>query len=576
VNILRSILPLAVAAAAGTEYVIAQPGQLGKSRIAELMEAPDHLARMDRADRELWLEQSCARVAQTAQSEGFLDASCQASAGRIDSLEDRAVVRVDYSQGPIYRVGKVELSFIDHPTGAVPHPASLPVRTGEKFEQTQIVYMLQEVQQFYRRAGWLDASVVQNLSIARDSQRVDLRLDVDLGRLAIFSGMEIRFFGQHLTPSSRIAELWTLRPGDTIRNQDIAWFQRKIAQTRLFNQVRLDRVPARADTQRTDLRLDLTERIPGSLEFALSWEPMFGWGLGGTVRHQNVEGTFNALSLDARMAEHQQRARLGAGTPLLWGTPISLDLGLGIVQQRAQLPDSTLLRQITLSTDGTFSYQPTDWSTISLGLETERLTKYPMTGGNRVEYMFQTQLGGALDFRDEPFDPMEGWILRPTLGWGVQFGNDTSYVWTQAEGRYYLPLFWRFSSAFAVEGGYFFNNTTLDGSTVLWTGGPGTVRSYSYQELRFSPPPGYGYRPRMLRSSGELRMSLPWSTQIVGFLDVARLWNLGEHPDYFDASTAKIGYGVGLRKRISLLSLRLDFCFGRGSEVFAFDLAQAI
>lgn len=575
-NLVKIILALAVATFSGTEFVIAQPGQMGKSRIAELMEAPDHLARIPREEREVWLEQACSKVAQTAQSEGYLDASCEATFSKVDSLDDRVVVKVDFSQQGLYRIGGIAITFADRPTDSVPFPASLPVRPGERFEQSQILYVLQDVQQFYRRAGWLDASVVQNLSITKDSQTVDLRLEVTLGRLALFSGMEIRFYGRHLTPTSRIIDLWPLKKGDTIRNQDLAWFQRKIAQTRLFNQVRLDRVPARADTLMTDLRLDLTERIPGSLEFSLSWEPTFGWGLGGTVRHQNVEGTFNALSLDARMAENQQRSRLGWGMPLFWGTPISLDVGLGIVQQETQLPDSTLARQITLSTDGTFSYQPTDWSTISLGLETERLSKYPFGGGNKVEYMFQTQLGGALDFRDEPFDPMEGWILRPTLGWGVQFGNDTSYVWTQAEGRYYLPLFWRFSSAFAVEGGYFFNNTTLDGSTVLWTGGPGTVRSYEYQELRFWPPEGHGYRPRLLRSSGELRMNLPWSTQVVGFLDVARLWNEGEHPDFLDESTAKIGYGLGLRKRISLLSLRLDFCFGRGSKFLAFDLAQAI
>ncbi len=576
-NLFKTLLATAfVAAHAGTEFVVPQPGQMGRGRIVELMEPPEHLSRLPREDREVWLEQSCARVSQTAQSEGYLDATCLAAVTKLDSLEDRVVVKIDFAQKELYKVGAIAIAFTDRPADSIPVPASLPVRSGERFEQSQILYVIQEVQQFYRRSGWLDASVVQNLTIVKDSQRVDLRLEVALGRLALFSGMEIRFFGRHLTPPSRITDLWTLQKGDTIRNQDLAYFQRMIAQTRLFNQVRLDRVPARSDTLMTDLRLDLTERIPGSLEFSLSWEPNFGWGLGGTVRHQNVEGTFWALSLDGRMAEKQQRARLGTGRPLLWGTPISLDLGLGIVQQQAQLPDSTLVRQVTLSTDGTFSYQPTDWSTISLGLETERLSKYPLAGGNKVEYMFQTQLGGALDFRDEPFDPLEGWILRPTLGWGVQLGNDTSYVWAQGEGRYYQPLFWRFSSAFAVEGGYFFNNTTLDGSTVLWTGGPGTVRSYGYQELRFSPPPGYGYRPRLVRSSGELRMNLPWSTQIVGFLDAARLWNDGEHPEFLDASTAKIGYGIGLRKRISLLSLRFDFCFGRGSEVFAFDLAQAI
>lgn len=571
-----AFLLLASASFAAVDVQVAHPGEMGRSRIVELLEPPDHLARMDREERAAWLERACFQVTSTAQSIGYLDAACLATVAKSDSVSDRSEVRVDYDQGKLYQVGKVDVVFLDSVGQQPPGIPSLGLRPGQRFEQEPVLFALQEVQQYYRRRGWLDASVMQNLSVVRDSHQVHLRLEVTLGRVAVFSGMEVRFFGRHLTSSQRITSLFGPRKGDTIRNQDLAWFQRKLGQTRLFNQVKVSRVPARADTSLTDLRVDLTERVPGSMETSLSWEPKFGWGIGTGIRHQNVFGSFDALAFDARMAQEQQRARIGSGTPLFFGTPISFDAGIGIERQTAELADSTLNREITLSTDVTFAFSPTDWSTLSLGLETDREVKYPIESGKRVEYMFHTQLGGAVDFRDEPFDPLDGWILRSMVGWGVQFGYDTAYVWTQHEARLYLPLFWRFSTAYAVEGGFFFNNTTLDGSTVLWTGGPGTVRSYGYQELRFTPPPGFGLRPRLLRSSGELRLSLPWSTQMVGFVDAARLWNEGDRPDFLDLQTAKLGYGIGVRKRISLLSVRLDFCFGRGSERFAFDLAQAI
>jgi len=71
-------------------------------------------------------------------------------------------------------------------------------------------------------------------------------------------------------------------------------------------------------------------------------------------------------------------------------------------------------------------------------------------------------------------------------------------------------------------------------------------------------------------------MNLPWGLQAVGFLDWARIWSRGENADLFDLDKAAIGYGTGLRFHISLLTLRVDYSFGRGSDSWAFDLAQAI
>ena len=102
------------------------------------------------------------------------------------------------------------------------------------------------------------------------------------------------------------------------------------------------------------------------------------------------------------------------------------------------------------------------------------------------------------------------------------------------------------------------------------------MRSYQFNEAKVEPPEGVALRPRYVRASGELRLNLPWNVQVVGFQDWARLWNDGEEPDFEDLSKAWIGYGGGLRYRISLLSLRLDYALGRGPERWSFDLAQAI
>jgi outer membrane protein assembly factor BamA len=554
---------------------IGAAGRLGASRIVELIAVPANLAKQPVDSQELWMDVADSSVVLAARGEGFLDARCSIGIADVDTVSGKATVKVGYTEGRQYRYGRIVFAGPDG-SADPPVPPRLSVSTFDNYRPSRTNELLQESQQHYLKHGWLDASVEPELHVRPDSALVDVRLTVNLGRVAVFEAIEIRFKGRHITDPDILEGLWNLDVGDTIRNEHIAKYNRKIGQTRLFNMARLTRQPGRLDPERTLVIVELAERAPGSIDLGLSWEPKFGWGLDGTIRHKNVKGTLNELSFEAIMAQHRQKARLGTGNPLFLGSPISLDYGISVLQQDVELTDPSEYREFSLANDGTFSYLPTDWSNVSLSLITQRLTKYLHLGDPMVQYQFKTDLGGSLDFRNDPFDPTKGWTLRADLGWGGQFLNDTSYVWVQSIARVYQPLFWNFLSAFALEGGQFLNNTTADGSKIFYLGGSRSVRSYTFQGIRATPDPGQGLRPRYLRTSSELRLNLPLSLQAVGFLDWARIWNRGQDPDFLDLEKARLGYGAGLRYRFSLLSFRLDYSFGRGPERWIFDLAQAI
>jgi len=573
---LATILALS-ASLAWSRVDIPDAGHLGSGRIEDLISVPDGLARQSRDDREAWRQEAEESVVSAAHAEGRLDASCRITLAAPDSASDRQDVRVDYQEGPLYLFGQILLLFPDKPDSTIPQPSSLPAKSGQPFQQSRINALLQQTQQFYRHQGWLDATVLYTLATRPDSHFVDVRTEVRLGKVAIYDGLHVDFHGRHLTPASRISGLWRVAPGDTIRNEDVALFNRKLAQTRLFSQARVTRVASDSDSAKTDIVVDLAERIPGSGDLSLFWEPTFGWGVGGVVQHRNLEGSFINPSLQVSMAQGMQTGRIGAGTPLLAGTPVALDGGLSAQQQEAGLGDSAFYRESDLAVDGTFTYQTTDWSNVSLKLEGQRDTKDFNVGTSGTAYESSTDLGETVDFRNEPFDPVRGWMLRGDVGFGARiYPNDTIFTWVQAQGRYYQPLFWRFYSAAALDGGEFIDPTSFDGSKIFWLGGSRSVRSYGFDDLRAVPPPGYALQPRYVRASGELRMNLPFSLQAVGFLDWARVWNRGERADLFDLDKAALGYGTGVRWHISLLTLRVDYSFGRGSQSWAFDLAQAI
>lgn len=556
---------------------VPQTGHLGSGRIQDLAAVPEDLGRRTRDDRDGWRSQAAESIVSTARAEGRLEAACEVTILAFDTASGKSDVRIDYKEGPEYSFGNITFEFPDRGGALPPDPGSLPARTGQTFQQAKLNLLVQETQKLYRHQGWLDANVMYTLEVRKDSQKVDVRMDVGLGKIAIFDNIEVNFHGRHLTSSSRLTELWPLAAGDTIRNEDLQRYNRKLAQTRLFNQAKITRQKSSRDSTMTDVVLDMGERIPGTIDLSLSWEPTFGWGVGGLVRHRNVLGSFNELSAQTKIAEGVQSIRGGHYNPLLLGSPIALDDGITIQQQKAGLGDPSIYRELTIAGDGTFGYLPTDWTNLSLKLGTQRDTKYKGDGSTKITYQISADFGWTLDFRDEPFDPLQGWTVRTDLGWGDQFyPKDTTYTWIQSQAKLYQPLFWRFLSAFALEGGAFLSPTTFDASKIFWMGGPRTVRSYGYDELRTdtSFTNHHPLQPRYIRASAELRMNLPWSLQLVGFLDGARIWNKGQEPLLWDAEQWKKGYGPGIRYRFSLLSFRLDYSLNTG--VWAFDLAQAI
>lgn len=564
------------AVSADVRLEIPTPGALGRRGIEKLVDVPDSLARMEHREQEWWLQSAQAAVVSASRAAGRMEAACRVEFLMLDSARNEAKVLISYEEGPVYHFAAPLLRFADDSGPGTPPPRALPIRGGDVYSQERVSEHLQAVVEFYRRRGWLDASATPAVRADTSEDSMHLVVDVSVGRVAVFGGFSVSFDGKALTDTGFLRDLWGVEEGDTLRSEALAKFNRKMYRTRLFSSVRIDRRPMEDDSSRTRVSLVLKERKPGVVEGAVSWEPTFGWGLEGVVRHRNAFGRFHEFSVTGNVAEREQHLRGGYATPLLFGTPISLDYGLTAKQQSAGLVDPDPVREFSLSNEGTFSYPPTDWASLSLTLNTERLTKYYEMAPSQVLYQYAVILGGVLDFRDEPFDPISGWTLRGVLGNGGQFGFDSTYTWVQSQGKAWVPLFWRFLSATALEGGMFLNSTTVDGAGIFWQGGGRSVRSYKYNEAKVVPAEGEALRPRYLRASAELRMNLPWNVQLVEFQDWARLWNEGEEPDLDAISKAWIGYGFGLRYRISLLSLRLDYSLGRGSERWAFDLAQAI
>lgn len=572
----RTIAALLLACATafcGVKFELNQTGSgdLSRRHAEKLVAPPDSLPRMDADQRRAWLENATLILEQEARAQGFLSARVELQVQELDSAKGSAHLVAQLTWGQIYRFDAPSL-LIDVPTAAYPDTAKFAIRKGERFRQDQISLAIQQLSEHYMGHGYLGVIVLPALDIDTGLHLVRTAFDIRPGRVARFGGMQIE--GLKLTRPEILRGLWNANPNDTIRPTTIQSFTQKLYQAKLFSNVRVTPTPYRDDSSLSLVKVQVRERVPGSLDGLVSWDPIYGAGLEGVVKHRNVWGTLNELSLTGRLAQKDQLLQLGYGTPLLFGSDARMDYALSFEQLSAALADTTASRLFTIGNKGTFTYPVRSWATSWLTLTTSRNSYYYSGGRNRIDYAYSVELGQDFGQKNDAIDPTLGWSLSGVLGNGGEIGFDSSYSWISGQSRTWLPVWGPFLTAFALDGGMFLNSTTLDGAARFWQGGGRSVRSYGFNTLRDTT--SHALRPRYVRGSGELRVNLPLSLQAVWFTDWTRIWNEGQPSHIWEITHAPIGYGVGLRYKISLLSLRLDYAIGRGDERFTFDLSQAI
>lgn len=546
-------------------------GVLERKRVEELLAVPDTLLRMDPETRRSWLETSSAMVEQEIRAQGYLVGSGRVALEVIDSARNQALVRVEAKWGVLYRFAPVRLEIL----GEAPalDTSRLAIHAGMPFLQEAISQTLQQISEHYMAHGFLEVSCIPALDLDTSLHLVRTAFEVRPGRAVIFGGMAID--GLQLTRADIMRSLWNADLGDTIRPTTIRSFTQKLYQAKLFSNVRVTPTVHPTDSAFSLIRVNVRERVPGSVDGLISYDAIYGVGLEGVVRHRNVLGTLNELSLTGKLAQRDQLIQLGYGTPLLFGSDARMDYALSLEQQSAALSDTTAVRLLSLGNKGTFTYPIRNWITSWMTLTTARKSWYYPEGRNKVDYSYSVELGQDLAQKNDPVDPTLGWSLSGQVGNGGEIGFDSTYWWMSAQSKTWLPLFGPFLSAFALDGGLFLNSTTLDGASRFWQGGGRSVRSYGYSKLRVESEDA-ALRPRYVRGSAELRANLPLDLQAVWFNDWTRLWNEGDPSNLFQKKGMPWGYGFGLHYKISLLSLRLDYALGRGTERFTFDLSQAI
>ncbi|MHC5026902.1 MAG: outer membrane protein assembly factor BamA [Planctomycetota bacterium] len=197
---------------------------------------------------------------------------------RVDLSPDVKEAKVTFlvAEGRQYTLGSVAVETVDF--GEVVPPkvfspeqiaAMLEIKPGDVYRADLIRSSMQAIRDAYARLGRQGVQVNDTPIRRSDGPEVDLLIEIDEGtptRLGL-----VHISGNFLTRDKVIRRELRLKPGRPIDGTEITRAQRRLASTRLFNDVRITlQEPDEEDPLFRDMLVEIKERNTGSVNFGLA------------------------------------------------------------------------------------------------------------------------------------------------------------------------------------------------------------------------------------------------------------------------------------------------------------------
>jgi len=413
----------------------------------------------------------------------------------------------------------------------------------------------------YAEHGFLDASVTPKVQV-NDSAHLAL---VDF---SIHEGVRSRVGSINIVGADRTQPYVIIRElsfseGDTIKYSELIGSQRRLYLTGLFESVFVRPVsPAEGEAATSrEIRIELKEKQSSELAFSV------GYGTVEKARGRIELSTFN-LSGTARKAGVsteanfiKQGASVSFSEPWTLGTRWRTDLSLfGQLRQEPAYHAEILGAKLTVGR----KLGAHTTASLSFRLENTNLSRVDLVGP--VEDMDprirSTALTFSHDTRDNLFDPSQGWYvnLSNEVAGSFLHGSNT-FVKSVLTVKKFRPLGRQAVLGSALEFGWmdsFGETDDIPLNERFYTGGPTSLRGFSYQEVGPLDVNGepLGGQLKLVWNLLELRQSIYRMVGGALFIEIGNVWL---NPDKASLSDLRADIGAGLRVNSPLGIVRLDY-----------------
>lgn len=482
---------------------------------------------------------------------------------------------------------------------------------GDFYNSAILAKDLDEINYVFKEKGYLQVQIFQSLILDEDNSTLEVIFEAFPGPEVKFNQLNV-FTRRKRTSKQKnsiglssheyLKSLWSIAQGDQIKGSQFDSYRQSLLKTGVYSSVQLKLQPIQIlDTtlNQTDtlfnVQVKLTERTPGTYISRIFYEQLLGFGVSTNIKHKNVLGALNEISLGGVLAENRYQISSGYGHPFFFKSPYRINTQFTV--RRDSIVDPTEVfgydDRLELINNTTISRKFNEHFRLLILGDLRRIVKY-LTEEEAVKARIEPSL--QVQFTDRLTDPRKGSKFRFAGGWGGPFKLDQRYFYTEIESDFYHPLGNGILWAGSIDWGKFLDTGDRDDAKLFYLGGFRSLRGYEARSVSPSKDSNYvlngdtidvvyGPSPQYLRLSNEFRYNtnLVDNLQLVQFTDWGRIVDLD--PEYHKAQ--EMGVGFGVRYQISLLTLRLDYTFKKtfyrplGWEKWefdriSFDLSQAI
>ena len=426
------------------------------------------------------------------QKEGYLDVKVSPEF-TYDRNKNSIQILIKIEEGPHYVTGEVKFK------GNTLFPESelwqqLEMLPGLTYSQFFVAQDIEKLRQFYSSEGYIEARVVPDVRLNRESNKVDITYEIQEGDLYFVEKVQIR--GNTKTRDKVIRRELRIRPGERFDGKKIEKSKQRLENLNYFEEITYDTEPTDAGPNRKDLIFRVKEKRTGELSFGGGVSSIDTF-MGFAEISQNNFDIFNwprftgggqSLSIRGQFGTINQEGEASFVEPYLFDKPISWSTNLFFTRQDDKNTDfgqkrmgaSTTLSRLfkdILRVGGGYTIERVKLINISSSAP-DSVTKF---GG--PDWLSRLRAFTTFDNRDNVFSPTKGRVIN-LAGELVVQGQEyyilrsgyTEYFTFHKKHQIEFQLRLATSQSFG-------KTSTTPAYDRFFAGGLGTVRGFNYQRV---------------------------------------------------------------------------------------------
>jgi outer membrane protein assembly complex protein YaeT len=487
-------------------------------------------------------------------SEGYLDATVDASEVAMSAGDTRATVTVRIVEGHRYTFGAVR--FIE-PLRLLSED-ELRTALGESptgaYSAGKVVTMQRNLQSHFRSRGYFEAKVAADADPTRHAGgAVPVTFRIAAGALYRFGAVHVRNDGGRLHPDF-LPKRFEHLAGQTYDPEQLDETFREMLRTSLFNNLRIT-TTARGG-QFVDLDLLAEEAPAREVGFTLGYGSYDGATIGVRLGDRNLFGRGRPISFGADWSQRGLHGELLYVDPWLLDTRFSLRSRLySALREEEGYSKSALGLRFDLGRQVAPNLEVATFASVEK-VAISDATIDPVIIG-LTDYLL-TDIGLTLNYdrRDDPIGPTRGFFAGAALDFGLLDG-EPAFTRGTVRFSYYLPLPKKCLLALGGRVGAISPIVdTIPIDVRFFNGGANSVRSFAERDLGPKDAEGNPLGGEFFTVfNAEFIFPLWKALQGAVFVDAGNLTDF----DRAGLSEMRYGIGAGLRYKLPVGPLRLDY-----------------